>query len=196
MKRFFILTLLCVFALSDLAALGELPDIQSKMITAEEPAPIEPGFVQASSFYDVYDNAPIVVRNNPYFMESLRSANNAHLAFEEGLYDDSVRYSQDAIRFAILSDEFVENALLKKAATDTIVIAKQRMDWASSSAVNARVRFPSEYAIAETSLLTAENFWRAESWENSRAFANAVIDALAYVTEISGSGFTGRDLPE
>ena len=147
-------------------------------------------FALSGAMADIYDDAPPVVRNNPYFMESLRSANNAYLAYEEGLYDDSVRYSQEAIRYAQLSDEYVENALKKKAATDTIIIAKQRMDWASSSAINARIRFPLEFNSAESYLVTAENYWRAESWENCQFFANMVIDALAFITE-PGSAGTG-----
>ena len=50
---------------------------------------------------------PVNIRNNSFFIESLRYNNLARLAFDEGDYVASTEYSEEAIRFANLSDEYV-----------------------------------------------------------------------------------------
>jgi hypothetical protein len=50
---------------------------------------------------------PNSIRNNKYFLESLRLTNLAQQAFEEGDYDASTLYSEEAVRYAQLSDEYV-----------------------------------------------------------------------------------------
>ena len=48
-----------------------------------------------------------IIRNNEFFLESVRLTNLANLAFEEGDYEASYEYSMEAIRNANLSDEYV-----------------------------------------------------------------------------------------
>ncbi|MDR1469317.1 MAG: hypothetical protein LBT00_08490 [Spirochaetaceae bacterium] len=53
------------------------------------------------------ENIPDSVRNNRYFLESLRYANLARLALAEGGYDDVEEYSAEAVKWAERSDAYV-----------------------------------------------------------------------------------------
>ena len=50
---------------------------------------------------------PTSIRNNKYFVESVRLTILAQQAFDEGDYDASTQYSEEAVRYAQLSDEYV-----------------------------------------------------------------------------------------
>jgi hypothetical protein len=124
---------------------------------------------------------PNSIRNNKYFLESLRFTNLAQQAFEEGDYDASTLYSDEAVRYAQLSDEYVILQLKIKETDDAITAARARLDWASSAAVNAQARYPGEYNRAQTAYGEARSFRSAERWDDAIAAAGRVIDALAYL---------------
>jgi hypothetical protein len=126
---------------------------------------------------------PGSIRNNKYFIESVRLTNLAQAAFEDGDYDLSTEYSQQAVYQAQLSDEYVALQLKIKAANDAIAAAKARLDWANSRAVNASSRFPSEYNRAQSAYNEAIGYRGSERWDDAVDAANRVISALAYVTE-------------
>jgi nucleoid-associated protein YgaU len=126
---------------------------------------------------------PGSIRNNRYFIESVRLTNLAQRAFEDGDYDLSAQYSADAVRNAELSDEYVKLQLKIKEVNDAIASAKSRLDWAASGPVNARQRYPAEYATAESAYNEAVGYRGAEQWDDAIAAAARVISALAYVTE-------------
>jgi hypothetical protein len=125
---------------------------------------------------------PNSIRNNKYFLESLRLTNLAQQSFDEGDYDASTRYSDDAVRYARLSDEYVVLQLKIKETDDAIAAARSRLDWASSAAVNGQTRYPGEYGRAQTAYGEARSFRGAERWDDAVAAAGRVIDALAYLT--------------
>jgi nucleoid-associated protein YgaU len=83
----------------------------------------------------------------------------------------------------MLSDEFVVLQLKIMEVNNAIAAAQSRMDWATSSSVNASSRFPGEYNNARTSLIEATNYRDAENWDAALLAALRVIDALAYVTD-------------
>ncbi|MCL2478909.1 MAG: hypothetical protein FWF22_05365 [Treponema sp.] len=126
---------------------------------------------------------PTGIRNNRYFMESVRLTNLAQMSFEEGDYDGSKQYSDEAIRYANLSDDFVNLQLKIKDTDDAIAAARQRLEWAGSSGVNAASRFPNEYSQAQAAYTEATNLRTQEQWDNAIAAASRVINALAMVTE-------------
>jgi hypothetical protein len=125
---------------------------------------------------------PNSIRNNKYFLESLRLTNLAQQSFDEGDYDGSARYSDEAVRYARLSDEYVVLQLKIKETDDAIAAARSRLDWASSAAVNGQTRYPGEYNRAQTAYGEARSFRSAERWDDATAAAGRVIDALAYLT--------------
>jgi nucleoid-associated protein YgaU len=125
---------------------------------------------------------PNSIRNNKYFLESLRLTNLAQQTFDEGDYDASTRYSEDAVRYALLSDEYVLLQLKIRETDNAITAARSRLDWAASAAVNAQTRYPGEYGRAQTAYDEARTFRSAEKWDDAIAAAGRVINALAYLT--------------
>jgi hypothetical protein len=126
---------------------------------------------------------PNSIKNNRFFVESVRFTNLAQQAFEEGDYDLSAEYSAKAVDYARQSDEYVALQLKIRETDAAIAAAKARLDWASSQAVNASSRFPNEYSRAQASYTDARNFRGAERYDDAINAANQVINALAYVTE-------------
>jgi nucleoid-associated protein YgaU len=122
---------------------------------------------------------PRNIRNNKYFIESVRLTNLAELAYEEGDYDASSQYAAEAVRYAQLSDEYVQLQLKIKETDDAIAAARRRLDYAAS--VNAAARFPDEYGQAQTAYGEARSFRAAESWDEAVAAANRVLVALTAI---------------
>jgi len=124
-------------------------------------------------------NVSLAIRNNNYYMESLRHANLARLAYAEGDYDSSIRYSAEAIRYAELSDAYVR-LRLKMAETDqAIYAAGKRLEYATS--LRAATKYPEEYREAQAAYAEARSFRTAERWDDAIEAANRVLAALAYV---------------
>jgi len=145
----------------------------------EVPVEFLPSQILAAA--DVSDaNVPRSIRNNRYFLESVRLTNLAQQSFDEGDYDASFKYSEEAVRFAQLSDDFVRLQLKIKETDDAIAAARRRLDFAAS--VNAASRYPSEYSQAQTAFTEARTFRAAESWDEAIAAANRVLSALSAVT--------------
>jgi hypothetical protein len=122
---------------------------------------------------------PMGIRNNKYFLESVRLTNMAEEAYEEGDYDASSLYSEEAVRYAFLSDEYVLLQLKIREADDAIAAARKRLDFAVS--VNAASRYPSDYSRAQAAFTQAGALRDAESWDPAINAANSVLAALAYV---------------
>ena len=133
---------------------------------------------------------PQNIRNNRYYLESIRLTKLAQNSYNEGDYDTSRDYASEAVRYAQLSDDFVELQLKIKETNDTIAIARQRMDWASSS--GADKQYPAEYAEAQgfyQASLAARN---AEQWDSAIEAANNVINILAYIEAPGGGALPSR----
>jgi len=124
-------------------------------------------------------NVPLTIRNNEYYRESLRQANLARLAYDEGDYDSSIKYSEEAVRYAGLSDAYVKLRLKRWEAERAIYAAGQRLDYAAS--INAARKYPEEYKEAQFSYGEARSFRAAEKYDDAIDAANRVLAALAYV---------------
>jgi hypothetical protein len=130
---------------------------------------------------DASQGLPQNIRNNKYFIESVRLTNLAQETYEYGDYDASVEYATEALKYAQLSDEYVALQLKIKEADDAIRTARTRIAWAAS--VDAANRYPGEYGEAQT-LFTAANTARSgEKWDDAIWSAKRVIEVLALVTE-------------
>ena len=121
------------------------------------------------------------IRNNRYFLESVRYTNLAQQAFDEADYDASTQYSEEAVRYAQLSDDFVRLQLKIRETDEAIAAARRRLDYAAS--VNAASRYPYEFGQAQSAYNEARDLRAAERWDDAIAAANRVLNALAYVTE-------------
>jgi hypothetical protein len=133
----------------------------------------------AAASSDASSAIPNSLRNNKYYVESVRLTNLAQESFEYGDYDASSEYAAEALKYAQLSDEYVALQLKIKAANDAIAAARSRLDWADS--IGAAGVYPTEYGRARTAYNEAVSFRSAEEWDQAIAAAQRVIDALAYV---------------
>jgi len=125
-------------------------------------------------------DVPASIRNNKYFVESVRLTNLAQKAFDDGDYDASTQYSEEAVRFAYLSDDFVRLQLKIRETDNAIAAARKRLDYAAS--VNAATRYPAEYSLSQTAFAEARSLRAAEKWDDAIAAANRVLSILAFIT--------------
>jgi len=142
----------------------------------------------AQSVFAQYE--PQNIRNNQFYLESLRLSELAQSAYDEGDYDASAEYAEEAIRYARLSDEYVALQLKIKEANDAIAAAKRRLDWSVSS--GAAKQFPGEYSEAVIYYNDSLASRSAEQWDDAIIAANKVMQLLAYITPAQpGTGGTG-----
>jgi tetratricopeptide (TPR) repeat protein len=159
------------------------PDIVSNgQVFADlpEPTPFFPIMVLADAASS--DSAPEIprnLRNNRYFTESLRLTNLARLTYDEGDYDSSAGYAEEAIRLARLSDEYIALQLKIRETNNAITAAKRRLDQTAAS--GASTYFPNEYAEAQGYYNSSLTHRSAEEYDEAIAAANRVILILADV---------------
>jgi len=146
------------------------------------------GNVTMAAAQETETNIPLTIRNNNYYMESLRLANLARLAYDDGDYDSSIGYSKEAIRYAELSDAYVKLRLRMWETDSAIYAAGLRLEYATS--IKAASRYPEEYREAQAAYGEARSFRAAENWDDAIYAANRVLAALAYI-----DGKTPEPLP-
>ncbi|MDR2210201.1 MAG: hypothetical protein LBO65_01845, partial [Spirochaetaceae bacterium] len=134
-----------------------------------------------SASSDALPDIPQSIRNNKYFIESVRLTNLAQETYEYGDYDASVEYAEEALKYARLSDEYVALQLKIKEADDAIKAARTRITWAAS--VGAAERYPREYGEAQTLFAAANASRSGQDWDGAIRSARQVIEVLANVTE-------------
>jgi hypothetical protein len=78
---------------------------------------------------------PHGILNNEFHLESVRLTRLAHETYDFGDYDASAGFAEEAIRYTMLSDEFVSSQLITEA--------KRLLDWADSN--NIANRHPNDY---------------------------------------------------
>jgi Skp family chaperone for outer membrane proteins len=159
-------------------------------VTLPEPPVLLPAAMFASAAStDAEQEIPHGIRNNQYYLESLRLAKLAQDTYEYGDYDTSAEFASEAIRYAQLSDEYVALQLKIKETNDAIAAAKQRLDWAASS--GAAKQFPAEYSEAGGYYNTSLSARSGEEWDAAIESANKVIEILAYV-QAPGTGLPAQ----
>ncbi|MDR0408888.1 MAG: LysM peptidoglycan-binding domain-containing protein [Spirochaetaceae bacterium] len=134
------------------------------------------------------------LRRNKYFLESLRLRSLANLAIDEGEYEQSEHYSEEAVRYAQLSDDFIADQLRKRRATDAISAAREHLAWAE--AAQAQKYYPSEYEKASEHFSTATAAQAEEDWETALENALLVGEDLAAVAAPPPEGTIPEGLPE
>ena len=124
------------------------------------------------------------VLNNDYYMQSLRLSGLARNSYEEGDYDASTAYAEEAARYARLSDGYVSER--------AVAAAQARVAWASSDAVRAASRYPEAFRRAESELAGAETSHSQEQYPDAIAAANRVFEALSLVRTVAGGAAPSR----
>ncbi|MDR2370340.1 MAG: LysM peptidoglycan-binding domain-containing protein [Treponema sp.] len=133
----------------------------------------------AAGSSDAEPAIPQSIRNNRYFVESVRLTNLAQESYEYGDYDASTNYAAEALRYAQLSDEYVALQLKINVANDAIAAAKARLDWAAANDVSAR--YPKEYGEARNYYDTSLSARSAQDWDTAITAASNVLYTLAFV---------------
>lgn len=114
-------------------------------------------------------SVPQDIRNNKFFLESLRLTKLAQDTFEFGDYDASAGFAEEAIRYAQLSDEYVADQLIAEA--------KRLLDWANVN--NIAGRYPDEYEESKNYYDTAVAAYSDEEWTEAGDAAIKSIEILA-----------------
>ncbi|MCL2092662.1 MAG: LysM peptidoglycan-binding domain-containing protein [Treponema sp.] len=143
-----------------------------------------PAQIQRIAEADPDSPVPAAIRNNGYFLESLRLTLLAEEAYAIGDYDASTQYAEDAVRYAELSDEWVLLQLKIRETDNAIAAARHRLDFAT--AVNAAERFPDEYLLATQAFEEARSHRAFERWDPAIEAANRVLEFLAMVDDQMG----------
>jgi len=115
------------------------------------------------------EDIPEGIRNNEFFLESLRLTKLANETYEIGDYDASTGFAQEAIRFAQLSDEFVSDKLITEA--------KRRLDWADKNNISSR--YPNEYKEGKFYYESSVEFQSDEDWNEAISAAIKSINIFA-----------------
>ena len=140
-------------------------DIQELDVQEAEPVAYEPEPVVV----------PASILNNQYYLQSIRLNERAKEAFEEGDYDASAAYAEQAAEYARLSDEYVNMRIAETA----FARAHSRYTWAGS--VGASTRYPTQYRTATAAYNEAVAARRGEDWNDVFDASNRVLAALAGV---------------
>jgi nucleoid-associated protein YgaU len=119
--------------------------------------------------------------NNQYMLENLRLIGLAENAYKDGKYDDAVKYAQEAIKYAGMSDEYVSLQMRIKNALDAIAAAQARLDQVKKA--NAHVKYAAVYEKAEHTFTEAQDFRSREEWDPAKESALAVIAILSEIPD-------------
>jgi len=121
---------------------------------------------------------PEGIRNNEFFLESLRMTKLAHDTYEIGDYDASTGFAQEAIRFAELSDEFVSVQLIAEA--------KRLLDLADKN--NIANKHPADYKEGKFYYESSLEFHSDEDWNEA---ISSAIKSINIFTALN----TGKSIP-
>jgi nucleoid-associated protein YgaU len=133
----------------------------------------------AAASSDVDSEIPDTIRNNRFYLESLRLTKLAQSAYDEGDYDVSSDYAREAVRYAELSDEYVALQLKIRETDAAIATAKRRIDWAASS--SAAKEYPAEYEEAQGCYEASLSARAEEDWDGAIDSAHKAVNVLAFI---------------
>jgi hypothetical protein len=121
-------------------------------------------------FAAVTDDISYEIRYNEYYLESVRLSNLAQETYEYGDYDASASFAEEAIRYALLSDEYISANLVNEAG--------RLLNLAESA--NMAAKRPNEYKEGkdyyETSLEAQSN----GDWNDAISTASNAIVLLTF----------------
>jgi len=120
--------------------------------------------------------------NNQYLLEGIRLIELAERYYNEGEYDNAIRYAEEAIRYAQMSDNYVALQLRIKEADDALVLAQERLNWAYLA--GAQERYTDVYNEAQGLYGKARTDRLAEEWDSARTSAFRVVELLMVVQEL------------
>jgi len=160
-RKVFLILLITLFSVSQIFAQDDGLELQI------------PEIKYVAYFAAVFDEdgseIPESIRNNEFYLESLRLTKLAHDTFEYGDYDASAGFAEEAIRYAELSDEYVSGQLIAEA--------NRLLTWADSNRIAAR--YPAEYNESKNYYETSVVAHSHEEWTMAIHAAIKSIEILA-----------------
>ena len=120
--------------------------------------------------------------NNQYMKENLRLLGLADDAYAKNNYDDAVKYAQEAMKYAKMSDDYVSLQMKIKETTEAIAAAQARLDQVKK--LNLHIKYAEVYGKAELVFASAQNFRSKESWDEAREAALQVVAILAEIPDV------------
>jgi tetratricopeptide (TPR) repeat protein len=126
---------------------------------------------------DAVQEIPRSLRNNRYFTESLRMSNLARLAYNEGDYDKSAEYAQEAVEYARQSDDYITLQLKIRETNNAITLARRQLDQTALSGIPNS--YPDEYSQAREYYNSSVAYRNAEDYDQALEAANRVGPILA-----------------
>jgi hypothetical protein len=118
--------------------------------------------------------------NNKHMHENLKLIGLAEHAYAEAKYDDAIKYAQEAMKNAGLSDEYAALQKKKKEAHDAIAAAQARLDQIKK--LNAHLKHAEDYEKAEKAFAQAHDFRSKEEWDKAIEAALAVVAHLSHIS--------------
>jgi hypothetical protein len=119
---------------------------------------------------------PHKIRNNEYFLESVRLKDLAETSYDSGDYDASAQYAAESLTYALLSDEYVALQLKIKEANDKIAQAEDGGKWVVDRGLDKM--FPDEWMQGQTLYTEATNARSAEDWDGAISAALKILVML------------------
>lgn len=119
--------------------------------------------------------------DNSFYQAGSDLSLQAEAAYDSGDYDAAADYAAQAQEYFAKSDEYVAMMLRYQDAQAALAKADERMAWAES--VGARRNAPDAMATADMELANARKAMADEKYDEAAVAANAVLAALAGVTE-------------
>jgi nucleoid-associated protein YgaU len=131
---------------------------------------------------EVYESEFVrALLNNQFLIENARLIGLADENLAMGKYDDAVKFAQEAIKFAELSDEYVSMQIKIRDANIAIEEAQARIAWVSAS--GASKRYVDEFEQAEIALTDALDARSREDWDKALESARHVLALLAEIPD-------------
>lgn len=137
---------------------------------------------------------PESLKNNRYYLDSLKFSNLARLSFYEGDYDQSAWYSSEAARLARLSDEYISEKLKSSQALAKLNEAGKRVDWADSNGIEEY--YPKETEQAHKDYDEAVDARKVEDWDKTIEYSDKTIADLADVAAPPPKGGAQKGQPK
>ena len=119
--------------------------------------------------------------NNQFLLENFKLIGLAEKSLSDGQYDDSVKYAEEAIKYAQLSDDYVLQQMKIRDVNDAINAAQIVLDRARES--GAPKNYTVIYNEAENSFNTAQEARSREEWDKSLEAANRVLTILSQIPD-------------
>jgi nucleoid-associated protein YgaU len=120
------------------------------------------------------------LQNNADYQKAKELQMMAEQAMQSGDYDAAYSYAEEARQYSEKAQEFASSLLVRFKADNWLSLAGQKL--ADAEGMDARKRYPKEYAKASDGYAQAQTTFKEGRFEDSIVHSKTVVNALADVT--------------